>query len=379
MTAGTPLTAGEVEAWRAQFPILSRCTYLVNNSLGAMPVGVPEALAGFADAWSTKGVEAWTQDWLPLVKDVSDRLADLLGAPASSVTVHQNVATLFAMVVGALDPTESRHRVVMSDLEWPSHRYLAQQRPDLEPVIVPTDGLSVDTERLVAAIDERTLLVPLSHVLFRSASITDVAAVTARCRAVGAVSLVDGYHALGHLPVDVVDLGCDFYVGGSVKWLCGGPGVAYLYVAPDTALRLPARQVGWLGHADPFAFAEEWDPAPAAAGWLGGTPSVAALYAARVGHRIIAEVGPDRIRATTRPLTAALVEGARARGLAVATPLDPDRRAGTVTIAADETTARRLVAAGIIVDHRPRAGIRVGPHFFNTTAECERLLDALVS
>jgi kynureninase len=382
MNADTgPLTDEEVTRWRARFPILSRCTYLINNSLGAMPAAVEDSLAAYARAWATKGVEAWTQDWLPEVRAVSDLLAGVLGAPTGSVTVHQNVATLTAMVLSALDVTGARNRVVMTDAEWPSHGYLFSQHADrgLDVVIVPTDGVHVDTERLLASIDERTLLVPLSHVLFRSAFINDVAAVTRRCRDVGAVSLVDGYHAVGHLPVDVMDLGCDFYVGGSVKWLCGGPGVGYLYVAPHAGRLLRPRQVGWLGHASPFAFDEAWEPAPGAAGWLGGTPSIPALYAAREGYRIIAEVGPARVRATSRLLTAALVEGARDRGLALGTPLDPDRRAGTVTIDADEATARRLVEAGIVVDHRPNAGIRVGPHFFNTLEECRRLLDALVS
>lgn len=371
------LTPDEVQRWRSRFPILDRCTYLINNSLGAMPVTVPDALAEYAALWGTKGVEAWHEDWLPEVERVSDLLAALLGAPSGSVVVHQNVATLTAMVMSALP--SGRKRVVLSDLEWPSHRYLLE-RWGLDVTVIPSDGVHLDTQQLVDAIDPRTLLVPISHVTFRSSHINDVAAVSSRAREVGAVSLVDGYHAVGHMPVDVRAIGCDFYVGGSVKWLCGGPGVAYLYVAPET--ELAPRDVGWLGHARPFSFDDGWEPAEGAASWLGGTPSMPALYAAREGYRIIADVGPDRIRATSMELSARLVEGAHARGLVVRTPVDPKRRAGTVTIDLGDRTeavARDLIRQGIVVDYRPRAGIRVGPHFFNTPEECDRLLGALLA
>lgn len=380
----TALSAAEVAAWRARFPILATSTYLINNSLGAMPGTVRDSLAEYADLWASLGVEAWTTDWLPEVRRVADLLGSLIGAPAGSVVVHQNVATLAAMVLAGLEPSGRRNRVVVTDAEWPSHRYLLEgyeRRHGIEVAVVPTDGVHVDTERLLAAIDERTLFVPISHVLFRSAFINDVAAVCARAREVGAVSMVDGYHATGHLPVDVGAIGCDFYVGGSVKWLCGGPGVGYLYVRPDLEGYAPV-EVGWLGHAAPFQFADTWAPAEGAMGWLGGTPSIPALYAAREGYAAIAEVTPARVRATSLPLTARLVEGAQARGIGVRTPLDPDRRAGAVTLdlgADTEAASRRLIDAGIIVDYRPGGGIRVGAHFFNTLEECDALLDALTS
>jgi kynureninase len=381
-TPAEPLTDEEVAVWRERFPILWSSTYLINNSLGAMPATVPASLAEYAAAWATKGVEAWTADWLPEVRAVADRLARLLGAPAGSVVVHQNVATLTAMVLTALTPTAQRNRVVLTDVEWPSHRYLLEgyeRRHGVEVIVVPTDGVHVDTDRLLAAIDERTLLVPVSHVLFRSAFINDVAAICGRAREVGAISLVDGYHAVGHMPIDVQAIGCDLYTGGSVKWLCGGPGVGYLYVRPELDGIDPV-EVGWLGHARPFDFAERWEAADGAMGWLGGTPSIPALYAAREGHAIIAKVTPERIRATSLPLTARLVEGALERGISVRTPQEPAQRAGTVTLdlgAATEQASRNLIDAGIIVDYRKGSGIRVGPHFFNTAEECDALLDGL--
>lgn len=379
---GEPLSDIEVARWRELFPTLSRCTYLINNSLGAMPAAVPGALATFARLWETKGVQAWASDWLPQVHQVADVLARLMGAPQGSVVVHQNVATLVSMVVSALDFRGERNKVVLTDAEWPSHAYLfaGQQTLGARVEVVPTDGVHVDSERLLAAIDERTLLVPVSHVLFRSAFINDVAAITERAHAVGALVLVDGYHAMGHMPVDVKAIGCDFYVGGSVKWLCGGPGVGYLYVRPGLEEALAPREVGWLGHARPFAFESEWEAADGALGWLGGTPGIPALYAAREGYRVISDVGPERIRATSRRLTAHLVQGALERGIEVRSPLDPERRAGGVTLDLGQETeaaSRRLIDAGIIVDYRPNAGIRVGAHFFNTLEECDRLLAAL--
>lgn len=373
-TPAAPLSDAEIAAWRERFPILGRCTYLVNNSLGAMPAGVPDSLAAFTDAWATQGVEAWGTAWLPEVRAVADLLGTLMGAPAGSVVVHQNVATLAAMVWAALPRDGGRDRVVLTADEWPSHRYLAEQhrRAGLEPVVVP------DVDALLGALDERTALVVCSHVRFRDAAVLDVATVARRAAAVGAVSLVDGYHAVGHMPVDVTAIGADAYVGGSVKWLCGGPGVGWMALREASALR--ATDVGWLGHAHPFDFAPGWEATDGAMGWLGGTPGIPALYAARVGYRTVAEVGPARIRATSEVLTAHLVAGAQARGVTVRTPLDPSARAGTVTLDVGEGTpaaARRLIDAGVIVDHRPGAGIRVGPHFFNTVEECERLLVGL--
>jgi kynureninase len=382
IAAAAPLTAGEVARWRERFPILSTSTYLINNSLGAMPGSVRESLGEFTDLWAGKGVEAWKTDWLPEVRRVADLLGSLLGAPSGSVVVHQNVATLAAMILAGLEPTAKRNRVVITDVEWPSHRYLLEgyaRRHGIEVVVVPTDGIHVDTEQLLAAIDERTLFVPVSHVLFRSAFINDVAAICGKAREVGALTMVDGYHATGHLPVDVAAIGCDFYVGGSVKWLCGGPGVGYCYVRPDLEGYEPV-EVGWLGHVRPFDFDDAWAPAEGAMGWLGGTPGIPALYAAREGYRIVSEVTPARIRATSLPLTARLIEGAMGQGITVRTPLDPARRAGAVTLDlgdATEAASRRLIDAGIIVDYRPGSGIRVGAHFFNTAEECDALLAAL--
>lgn len=375
-----PLSQAEVAALRDRFPILSRCTYLISNSLGAMPATVPAALREFTEAWAARGVEAWP-GWFEEVDRVADLLGSLIGAPPGSVVVHQNVATLVAMLLGSLPRGGERRRVVISDVEWPGHRYLLdgyERRGLLQVDVVATDGVHIDADRLAGALGEDTLLVVASHVAFRSAAITDVSTVCARAREVGAFSLVDGYHATGHLPVDVTGIGCDAYTGGSVKWLCGGPGVGYLYLRPG--LEADVRDAGWLGHARPFEFSDAWEPAPGARGWLGGTPAMPALYAAREGYRVVAEIGPERIRSTSLPLTARLVDGALERGLTVRTPLDPARRGGAVTIdpgSGGEQAARRLSDRGIVVDYRKGSGIRVGPHFYSTLDECDAALEAL--
>lgn len=377
-----PLDDGEVAAWRERFPTTRRCTYLINNSLGAMPAAVPESLHEFARLWEHKGVEAWGTDWLPEVRSVAAMLEALMAAPAGSVVVHQNVATLTSQVLSAIDFNGERNRIVVADVDWPSHHYLAQGCERLGAVVdvVATEGLTIDAARFSAAIDERTAIVLVSHVLFRSSAIVDVAAIAATARQAGALCLVDGYHAVGHMPVDVTAIDCDFYVGGSVKWLCGGPGVGYLYIRPGLLDTLRPREVGWLGHARPFDFDPDWEPAPGAMGWLGGTPGMPSLYSAREGYRCILQVTPARVRATSLRLTQRLVDGAVERGIDVRTPLDPHHRAGAVTLfLGDETQAvsRRLIDSGVIVDFRPNSGIRIGAHFFNTLEECDLLLDRL--
>ncbi len=373
-TAARPLDDAEVAAWRDRFPILSRVTYLVNNSLGAMPGSAPASLATFTEAWATRGVEAWPNDWIPEVRRTADLLGSLMGAPAGSVAVHQNVATLTSMVLSAVPPDQVRNRVLLTRDEWPSHHYLLQANARLGFEVVVCE----DLDDLVEGLDERVALVICSHVRFRDSRILPLGDLARVARAVGAVVLGDGYHAVGHMPVDVVALGVDAYVGGSVKWLCGGPGVGWLHVRPDGPLQ-PA-DVGWLGHARPFGFEPAWEAAEGAMGWLGGTPGMPSLYSAREGYRAIAEVTPARIRATSEVLTAALVDGAVERGLRVRTPREPDQRGGAVTIDLGERTSeidRGLLAAGFNVDARPQAGIRVGAHFFNTVEECTALLAAV--
>ena len=370
-------------ARRGDYPVLGRSTYLASHTLGAMHRGTRERLAEFADLWQTRGVVAW-ETWAPEMARVADLVGRLIGAPAGTVVLRQNVADLLGDVASALDFGGRRSRVVYSGLEWPGSHYLwtEQARNGAEPVVVPgdADGVHLDVQRLVDAIDERTLLVPISLVLFRSSTLVDVAPVVERAHEVGALVLLDAYQAAGTVPVDVTALGVDLCVGGSVKYLCGGPGNGWLYVAPAVAESLRPATPGWFGHRRPFDFSfDAIEYADGAARFAGGTPGVPAAYAAAPAYEALLEIGVQRVRERSQALTQPLVEGALSRGFTVRSPVAAAQRGGHVTI--DPGDAQRvhdeLHRRGFVVDHRPGAGIRVAPHFYNSADECAAVLDEM--
>ena len=369
--------------YRDEFPILATTTYLISNSLGAMPRGVADAMREYTDVWATRGVRAWADRWWMLAREVGDQIAALMNAPAGSVSLHQNVTQCEAVVASCFDFTGRRNKVVYTDLNFPSVMYFweAQRARGARVQMVPNDdAVQVNTERLLAAIDEETLVVPISHVIFRSSFIQDVPAIVERAHRVGAHVVLDAFQALGSVPVDVGALDVDFACGGVLKWLCGGPGTAYLYVRPDLGRTLQPSFTGWTAHADPFAF--ETGPtryADPPYRFMNGTPNVPALYAARPGLRIVAEIGVEAIRAKSRRQTARLVELADARGWPVNTPRDPDRRGGTVSIDMPnaQDVCAQLLERDVIVDWRPKAGVRLSPHFYTTDEELDVAVAAI--
>jgi kynureninase len=248
--------------------------------------------------------------------------------------------------------------------------------------MVPSaDGITVDTQRLLDAIDETTLLVPISHVLFRSAFIQDANAVVEKAHSVGAQVILDVYQSAGCVPVDLTALGVDFAVGGSVKWLCGGPGAGYLYVRPDLVRKLEPTLTGWQAHQRPFEF--EIGPIEYAGDqfrFLNGTPHVPSLFSAKSGYEIIRKIGVERIRAKSRRLVDVILDDARAAGLKVTCPADPERRGGTVAVNVPngDRVCAELLRRDIIVDYRPQAGIRVSPHFYSTEDECHAVVAAIL-
>lgn len=359
----------DLKQWRREFPILASTTYMISNSLGAMPRGAADRLAEYAHIWATRGVRAWEEGWWEMPVTVGDMVAPLIGAPSGSVTMHQNVTIAQAIVRSCFKPDRRRKRVVCEAENFPSVMYLYGAQPDLQLLTRPVD-------QLVDAIDERTLLVPISHVLFRSSYVQDVTAVVAKAHQVGAVVVLDCFHSAGVLPFSVTELGVDFAVGGCLKWLCGGPGNGWLYVRPDHQALEPAF-TGWQAHAAPFDFA----PAPirrtsGPLRWLNGTPQVPALYAATEGLRIVAEVGVARVREHSMALTQRLYEAVRAQGWDTITPEDPARRGGTVCVNPPDGAriAQELLSRNILVDYRPDAGIRIAPHFYSTADECDAVL-----
>ena len=368
--------------YRPQFPILDETTYLISNSLGAMPRAVYDAMHDYADTWAHRGVRAWEEKWWMLAAEVGDEFGAIMNAPAGTVSLHQNVTMCQAIVASCFDFTGRRNKIVFSDLNFPSIMYFwnAQRARGARIEMVPTDGIHVPLDRMLGAIDEQTLLVPISHVIFRSAYINDAKAIIERAHQVGAHVVLDTYQSLGTVPVDVQALGTDFCCGGTLKWLCGGPGVAYLYVRPDLAARLQPSFTGWIAHEQPFAF--EVGTQRYAAGqyrFMNGTPNVPAIYAAWPGAKIIREVGVESIREKSKRQTAKLIELAEARGWRVNTPRHPERRGGTVSIDMPfaQDVCAELIKRNILVDYRPNAGVRLSPHFYTKDEELEVAIRAV--
>lgn len=369
----------ELLRWRAEFPALEKSVYMVSHSLGAMPRRAYGYLKAYADLWVGKGINAW-EDWLPEVDLAAERIGRVIGAPKGTMVMATNVSQIQALVASCLDYSGARRKVVYSDLNFPTVSYVWQEerRRGAEVVVVPsTDGVHAPMEGLLEAIDERTLIVPISHVLFRSSAIKDVPAIVERAREVGAMVLLDCYQSTGTVPLDVVDLGVDFACGGSVKWLCGGPGAAYLYVRKDRTSQFQPRTTGWFGHEKPFQFTmPEQRYAEGVWRYMGGTPAVAALYQARAGVEIVGEIGVQAIRQKSLAQTGRIVAACDEAGYRLNTPRAPEQRGGTVCFDFDgsERVAKALNQTGFLCDHRPQAGIRVSPHFYTTDDEVERFM-----
>jgi len=352
--------------YRSEFPILQHTTYLINHSLAAMPAKAEERVAEYARMWKERGIRSWGEGWWTMPMTVGDQVGRIVGAPPGSTVMHQNVAVAEAVVLSCFSPVDAaRNRVVYERGNFPSVRYLYQAQPGLEVVVCEDDGAIVD------AIDERTLLVPISHVLFKTGEIQEIEPIIRRAHEAGAHVILDCYQSAGIVPFDVTALNVDFAVGGSVKWLCGGPGNGWLYVRPDLAERLEPAFTGWQAHERPFGFEEEMEYASGAARFLTGTPNVPALYAATPGYDLIEEVGVERIRVNSLRQTQLLIDLADAAGFEVRSPRNPARRGGTVTVYVPEFPAvhTELAERQILCDFRPGAGIRLGPHYFTSDDE----------
>ncbi|HKY98817.1 MAG TPA: aminotransferase class V-fold PLP-dependent enzyme [Gemmatimonadaceae bacterium] len=370
-------------AYRPEFPILENTTYLISNSLGPMPRTVPERLAEYAGDWGTLGVKAWTRGWWEKPVDVGNEIAPLMNADADTVVMMPNVTIAQSAVLSAMDFSSGRDTVVMTELDFPSVRYafeaMAKRLGARVVVVKSEDGMTIDQAALLDAIDERTRLVAISHVLFKSAFINDANAICAHAHRMGAMVSLDAFHSVGIIPVDVRKSDVDFLTGGVLKWLCGGPGACFLYVSPKVRDSLDPALTGWQAHSRPFAFEDRMEYTAGPFRWLNGTPVIPALYAAAEGVRMIRKAGIDAIREKSMRQTARLVELADSRGFRVFAPRDPDRRGGTVAIDVPHgyEVAQVLLSREILVDYRVGAGIRAAPFFFNTDEEIELLIDTI--
>ena len=369
--------------WREEFPILEETTYLISNSLGAMPRAVYDSLHAYADMWATRGVRAWGEGWWDMNVRVGDKVAAIIGAPPDTVSMHQNISIAQGILLSCFDYNGPRNKVVIESGIFPSVYYVLRGMlpPHIELHMVESeDGIGVSVEKIVDAIDEHTLLVPISHVLFRSAYILDVKPIIEKAHSVGAAVILDGYHAAGIIPVDVTALNVDFYLGGVLKWMCGGPGGVFLYARPDYLKTVRPKLTGWMAHKRSFNFeVDEIDFREDAFRFLNGTPAIPSLYANEPGIDIIAQVGVENIRRKSMHQTALLIELADAAGFTVYSPRQPENRGGTVTIHLPEAyeVSRELIARNIVVDYRAGAGIRIAPHFYNSDDEVRLVIRAM--
>jgi kynureninase len=361
---------------RKHFPALEECVHFISHSLGCMPAQAKEDLGEFLELWHRKSITAWS-DWLPEVDRAAERIAKLISAQPGTVVMHQNVSGVMAVLASCFEYTPERNKVVYEALQFPTVSYVwqAEQRRGASCVLVPSqDGMTIDTDAMCAAIDEQTLVVPISHVVYSSAYIQDVQKICDRARQVGAHGILDCYQSIGTLPIDVTELGVSFACGGSVKYLCGGPGAAWLYVRKDLIEKFTPRVTGWFGHEAPFAFTMP-DQSYAETIWryMGGTPAVAALYQSRAGQRLIGEIGVRKIREKSLVMTQACLDQIDELGLKRNSPRDAARRGGSIVFdfvgAAD--VCRELNRRKFFCDHRAGAGIRIAPHFYTKAEEIE--------
>jgi len=366
--------------FRPEFPILERTVYMISNSLGAMPRGVADSFLSYCDTWATRGVRAWEEKWWEMSREVGDAIGVLMNAPGSSVSLQLNVTLCQAVIASCFDFKGRRNKVVYSDMNFPSIMYFweAQRERGARVHMVKTDdGVHVPTERLLQAIDEETLLVPISHVVFRSSFIKDVKAIVEKAHRVGALVVLDTFQSLGSVPVDVQAFDIDFCTGGVLKWLCGGSGTSYLYVRPDLARKLEPKITGWFAHQHPFDFEigpTQYSEPPFR--FMQGTTNIPGYHAALPGLKIIREAGVDGIREKSKKMTARLIALADQRGWKVNAPRDPEQRGGTVAIDMPNAyeVCQELLRRDVLVDFRPKAGVRFSPHFYNTMEEIDQAI-----
>jgi kynureninase len=363
--------------WRGEFPTVEATLHFISHSLGAMPRGVEESLRQYAQTWKARGIRAWEEQWMAVPIEVAGLIERIIHAEAGSVSLHPNVSLAQAVALSAIDFKPPRHRLVCTAEDFPSvlYNYEGLKRRGAEIVTVPArDGRRIDEHDVVAAIDERVAVVAISHVMFRTSQVLDLAPIAKRAREAGALTLIDAYQSVGTVPVDVAALGLDLLSGGSVKWLCGGPGASYLYVSPAVAPRLEPAITGWFAHENPFAFDPgpmRRDPGPRR--FMTGTPSIPSYLAAKPGFEIVARIGVEAIRAKSLRLTERMIGWADDLGMKVGSPREAAVRGGTVCLDvpnADQVCAA-LLAGDVLLDYRPGVGIRLAPHFYTRDDEID--------
>jgi kynureninase len=369
--------------WRKEFPILRHTTYMISHSLGAMPRRTLDALQEFGETWAARGIRAWQEGWWDLPVTVGSLIGSIIGAAPGEVVMQQNVSICQWIVASCFDWRGPRNKIVTDGLNFSSNDYIyhgLERQGARVCSVASADGMTLDLGDMLAAIDEETRLVSVSHVAFRSSYVQDLAAITKRAHEVGAYVIADLYQSAGILPVDVRALNLDFATGGSVKWLCAGPGAGYLYVRRDLWSSLEPAATGWMAHREPFEFeAGPIEYAADAFRFLNGTPNVPALYSARSGYEIIKRIGVAAIREKSVRQTTRLMDLAEEAGIPVRTCREPQRRGGVVILDVPngKQVAKELERREVLVDYRPRAGIRIAPHFYTSEDELDHTISEI--
>ncbi|MBS1787820.1 MAG: aminotransferase class V-fold PLP-dependent enzyme [Acidobacteria bacterium] len=370
---------------REEFPALASGIHLLSHSLGPMPRSSRQAMNDYCNLWEHHTSEdAWATSWWELSEQIGDRIARILGGATGSVQVQPNATTALSTVASCFEfGAGPRNKIVTTALDFPSMGYVweSQQRLGAEVQVVPSeDGVTVSMERILDAIDEKTRLVALSHVSYRSSFRVDAHAIVERAHQVGALVLLDVYQSAGAMELRAAEWDTDFLIGGTIKWLCGGPACGYLYVRPALQSELQPRLTGWIAHADPFAFSHDgMKYAQTVRRFAQGTPNIPGLYSCLAGLRIVEEVGLTTIAGESRRRTSWMVEFALSRGWRLHSPSDSEQRGGSVMIYVEQApqVVQRLAERNVFVDCRPGVGLRVSPHFFNTDDEVQEAMEII--
>ncbi len=383
---------------REEFPTLTTGIHLLSHSLGPVPRAARTSMLDYCDAWERHTSEdAWATSWWELSQRVGDRIAQILGGTPGSVQIQPNASIALSNVASCFDfAATTRNKVVTSALDFPSMEYIweAQTRLGARVEVVPSDdGITVPLERILEAIDDTTCLVALSHTSFRSSYRVEPRAIVERAHRVGALVLLDVYQSAGAVELDAAGWGVDVLIGGTIKWLCGGPACGYLYVRHDLQNDLKPRLTGWVAHDAPFDFAHSpMRYARSVRRFAQGTPSIPAFYSALPGLQIIEEVGVETIASESRRRTEWMIGFALERDWQVNTPHNVNERGGSVMIGVGRGPQRgcpagvldegpsmvaRLAERKVFVDCRPGVGLRISPHFFNTDDEVRQAMEIL--
>ena len=364
---------------RTRFPILGRCNYLNSCSLGALSDRAEARLSDFTSKWHEMGASAWYEHWWAALIDLRARVEALFAAPSGTVALMPSTSACLASVASSLDWTR-RNRIVTTELDFPTLLYQWKVRPEAEMVVLEShDGVHIDPQQFADAVDHRTLAVATSHVFFTTGAIQDLSAIADIARRAGAWSIIDGYQGAGQVPVDLPETGVDFYTSGPLKWLCGGPGLAYLYVRSDLIPELEPTITSWFATEDQFRFSSgDFRYHADARRFELGTPALAVVHTSLGGQEIVAEVGMNGVRTQNIILTEHLVKQCRRAGFSLRVSDRPETRSAIVLVRHDDPgpAVAHLAERGIVVDHRPGV-VRASPHFYNTIDEMDAFVEAL--